>query len=112
MVCVRVYLLGVCMCVCDTGGFIGIVLRRDLAPFRHYHHHLLLLLLLTMSVEVLPASPGHLLSHDRTPQHHQLALVALAAPVRAVRLVALERNADAVVAAAGAARVAAAAGGT
>ena len=50
-----------------------------------------------------------LLRHDGASQDDQLALVALAASVRAVRLVALQRHAHAVVATAGAARVAAAA---
>ena len=92
-------------------GFIVVAMRGHLASFRHHHYHLLLLLLLvTYSVEVLASSPGDLLCHDRTSKYDQLALVALATSVRAVRLVALQRHAHAVVAAARAARVAAAAG--
>jgi len=61
---------------------------------------MLLLLLMTQSIEVLTSPPSHLLRHNRSAKYHQLALVTLAASVCAVRLVALERNAHAVITAA------------
>lgn len=57
-------------------------------------------------VEILSSSEGHLFSHDLLSDDDQLALIAVAFLVRAVGLVSLQRRLDAVVAAAGAARVA------
>jgi len=90
--------------VYNNTGIIVLVLWRHLASFRH-HHHLMLLLLLALSIKVLTAPPRYLLGHDRPPKNHQLAFVTFASPIRAVRLVTLERHAHAVVTAASAPRI-------